>query len=228
MKNHRGFTLLEILICVALMGTLVLLIVPALKQMIDSAKSGKCIANLRASGMAILQSAQEEDGRAVLPWASASPADIASFPQLKDHPQAGLTWFQYLNQRGYLPDLRVTVCPSFFPYSYTKATGNQTMMNYGMRRPNATRYDPIVLQRVDKPSSFALIADSSKPGSWTGQNYYITAPGNRLDTFHTRHKDRANICFLDGSVRALTPDEILKLGDGWNTQAFDTNSYKTP
>lgn len=221
-----GFTMIEMLVTIGMIAILAALLVPAVMSMTESAKMGKCVANLRGCGSAILSQAADSSGRLVLPWASASGADLAAFPQLQGHPQSGLTWFQYLNQLGYISDLKVTVCPSFYPYTYRKATGNQSMMTYGMRRANATRYEPIMLQKVSTPSSYALLADSSKPGTWTGQNYYITYPGNSQDTFHVRHNQRANIFFLDGSVRPMNKDEIVNgLKDGWSGTSVDTKDY---
>lgn len=99
------------------------------------------------------------------------------------------------------------------------------MMNYGMRRVNATRYEPTILQKISTPGSYVLLADSSKPGTWVGQSYYITHPGNSQDTFHPRHDKRANVCFLDGSIRPLTKEEILALNDGWISSSIDTTDY---
>lgn len=221
-SSSSAFTVLELLVVIAVIAVLLIISVPAVHQMRASSQNVRCLANLRACGQGIMVHGQENKGRLVLPWASNLASDTASFPELINHPQSGFNWCDYLIERGYLAR-DVIVCPTFAPYRYTEKPWG---MAYGMRRTDSgTRYQPVTLSKVERPNSFVLLADSSRPTSAkSSQWYYITYPGNGSDTMHFRHADRANILFLDGSSRGLTTQEVLDLNDGWRAKAFDTSS----
>ncbi len=66
LSNHAGrgaFTLIELVVVVAIVGMLVTLAMPAFGRMQDRAKSTACAANLRSLGVAVLSFAQDNDNR---------------------------------------------------------------------------------------------------------------------------------------------------------------------
>lgn len=58
----RGFTLVEVLVVIAIVALLVSLAYPSLQKAMDTAKNAKCQANLRALGAACLAYAADNDG----------------------------------------------------------------------------------------------------------------------------------------------------------------------
>lgn len=219
----RAFSLIEILVVVAILAVLALLMIPMFNNIVNVGHSTQCVANLRACAQGIFLHAEENSGKLILPWASASERDLNNFPELVGHSQSGLTWYEFLTQRGYL-STEVLVCPSFTPHQFSIKPWGET---YGMRRTDdGNRYKAIILAAQAQPSRFVLLADSSRPmRSQPTQWYYVTWRGNSSDTMHFRHNDRVNILFLDGSVRGLTADQVLNLDDGWRVNAFDLKTY---
>ncbi|MBI4027502.1 MAG: prepilin-type N-terminal cleavage/methylation domain-containing protein [Verrucomicrobia bacterium] len=71
-RNNRtaGFTLIELLVVVAIISILAALLMPALKNAKETAKSAVCISNLRQIGIGITQYAADNDD-AVIPFSQA-------------------------------------------------------------------------------------------------------------------------------------------------------------
>jgi prepilin-type processing-associated H-X9-DG protein/prepilin-type N-terminal cleavage/methylation domain-containing protein len=205
----EAFTLVELLVVVAVMGILVALSSAVLPGVIEGGKSVRCVANLKENAIAILSYAADHDGKSVVAYLSAtnSPDGVAA------------VWYLTLIRDGYLDRQGSTlVCPSFTPFKYSNK-GPNSQYTYGLRRwDDPRKYDPAYqMGRVDQLSKFVLLADSYKD-AYRSQTYYITWPGftsSAPEQIHARHNGRANIAFADGSVRPLSRDEILALGDGW-------------
>lgn len=63
MANRRAFTLIEMLIVVAIIGILAALLAPALQKSLESARAVHCANNLRQCGIALLQYVDDHHGR---------------------------------------------------------------------------------------------------------------------------------------------------------------------
>ena len=61
MKNHRGFTLVELLVVVAIIGVIASLAMPEYQKFIDRAQSVTCINNLRQVGIGVLNYVGDND-----------------------------------------------------------------------------------------------------------------------------------------------------------------------
>ncbi len=69
MKRHKGFTLMELLIVVGMIGMLATLVIPTLSKARDLVKRTKCASNMNAIGVSLLGAAAEE-GSGRLPHAA--------------------------------------------------------------------------------------------------------------------------------------------------------------
>lgn len=213
--SPAGFSLLELLVAVAITAMLMAFSWPMLQKAVEASRSSRCAGNLRACATAIFAHAADNAQRLVLPYASSTEKDLASFPQLVDHPQQGKAWYEFLIARGYLGDRALTLCPACAPTVKTAAWG----ASYGMRRSdNTSRYTPIHLADTDL-SRTLLLVDSIRPSN-ERQWYYVTFKGNATDVIHCRHFRKANVLFCDGSVRQLAKEEIMQIDTIWRDTAF--------
>ncbi len=72
-RSRHGFTLIELVVVVAIVGMLATLLVPGLQRMQERAKSTACAANLRSIGVVVQLFAQDNDNR--LPTIEGYPSD---------------------------------------------------------------------------------------------------------------------------------------------------------
>jgi prepilin-type N-terminal cleavage/methylation domain-containing protein/prepilin-type processing-associated H-X9-DG protein len=80
MKDRgQGFTLIEILVVIAVIGMLVALLVPAVQQAREAARRAQCAANLRTIGQAIHQ---HVEARGSFPGGYGKPFDAAYLTQI--------------------------------------------------------------------------------------------------------------------------------------------------
>lgn len=62
MRKHNAFTMAEVLVTIGIIAVLICLLVPAVSTAVDSARTVKCLSNLRQIGMAITTYANDHNG----------------------------------------------------------------------------------------------------------------------------------------------------------------------
>ncbi len=218
---RAAFSLPELMVALLIVAILSLLGFGVMRSSRESTKNSKCISNLRMCGIALLSHAADHSGRSLTAF---MPLNAKGY---ENDPQKGYLWHQQLKRKQYLPDLAPVVCPSFPPYQWSD---NTPMRAYGLRRqPSPYFNEPaFILQKIAHPSRHIILADSSKVGAWVGQQYYLEIMYSAADKIHARHHSKANIFFADGSVRALSREEIVDLNDGWVSSHVDLTDYQLP
>lgn len=213
MKRACGaFSLVELLVVLALIATLAGLLIPALSGAKGKARTAQCAGNLRQWGLAYRQYADDNQdclprrGQGVKPleqidrpedWFNALPPylKIATYEQI-------VTNHQRLDPRSQ----SVFVCPE------VKDPGSNHFLPYGMNMNlcpwgNSGTTDPTKFAEVVRPAQVVALADASGPWSATfpSKNSYTPVP---------RHRNRVSILFLAGSVQTFRGDYIgCSVGD---------------
>lgn len=196
--NIPAFTLVELLVVVAITALLVALIVPTLARAKEKSRSTQCTSNLRQWGLAFRMYADENEDR--LPRRGQGVQVLFQIDRPDDWfnalpPLLGLAPFQQLVAKSNRPVAKaqsVFICPTandpgerhFLPYAMN--------MNLCPRNlPTATRVSEVV-----RPSTVVALADSPGP-------YSATFPSARAYSPVPRHSGRVNLLFLDGQVQGF-------------------------
>lgn len=211
-----AFTLIELLVVIAVIALLAVLALPAVGAFLEKGRAATCTSNLKQLGALI--SLYTADNNGTLPWAT-KPAGSGSW-----------VWYSYYNPStgggsplahlaGYYlggsmtkaayetPGARhIFNCPcnkrKSNPFGYVGYVPNRNLMSVG-------NSPPVRLSRVTKPSDVILLADNNADGPTPNLQCWEFDWWNWQDRigFH-RHSGKANVCFLDGSVRALAAEDI--------------------
>ncbi len=216
-----NFTLIELLVVIAIIAILASMLLPALNQARDRAKSTSCLGNLKQLGGIFMQYAQ--DSHDYVPAAKFVPP-AAPGTNISDYP-----WRRSLGLLGYLqPYDWTSVGPAgknlndvaFCPMTNQNRNKFNTYgvpngrLELGSAVPGSTTTFARKLGKLDK--TCVLLADSRR--GWEDDNdtyyngsYYLdNGNGDRLDPGKTykvlslRHSQRFNAAFPDGHASAET------------------------
>jgi prepilin-type N-terminal cleavage/methylation domain-containing protein/prepilin-type processing-associated H-X9-DG protein len=226
----RGFSMIELLISIAIVSLLAALLLPALSRARQMARSVACVSNLKQLYLANTMFAAEHDGHYV---PAAPDIDQTGGGLIRWHgarktidddfdPDAG-------SLAEYLPDARVKECPVFFefrergdvPNAFESGTGGY---GYNMPYIGGTSYaepfpddlrEGTLDSRVRLPSQTIMFADAALPQDGYIIEYGFVEPpyfptpefprgnptfGNSSPSIHFRHFGRANVVWADGHV----------------------------
>jgi len=202
-KSAIAFTLLELLVVVAIIGIVASMLLPTISKGKAKARSAQCVNNLRQWGLAIRAYADDNDD--VLPHRGQGVQVLTRIDRPEDWFNAlpfyfGSKCFQELVAAGQTPKQKVNsifICPDaidsgsnyFLPYAM-----NMNLSPWSL--PHPTRFRDIV-----QPALVVAMADG--PGQ-----YSATYPSANPYSPVPRHGLRANLLFLGGQVKAYEGNYI--------------------
>jgi prepilin-type N-terminal cleavage/methylation domain-containing protein/prepilin-type processing-associated H-X9-DG protein len=209
--SRAGFSLIELLVVVAIIAILIGLLLPTLQLVRESANTVKCAAQLRQIGQAIMNYAGSNGG--LLPaWSGfhAYPDDVAPDDPL------GPGWIACIERySGAKADSPLYTCPSYRGddraityFLEARFTGGQVPLNSSMP-----------MSRIKLSSQFILSGDvtnvywyRSPLGDWNQDFDNIDKDDNLTPCLLffgdagglNMHRPGNNVLFADGHVRAFT------------------------
>jgi|GEM_PF-1318508 len=225
-KPNRGFTLIEMLVVIAIIGLLSSILVPAVTGALTRAKSTACKSNLRQIYIAEAAYAVDHDG-----WTTGARNEGGG-----GGPLAPQTWMGQLAPYMGMEAVRVNQsseeeirakmrrsafwCPSLPPLT------NFQMRGYAQNQFVGAHISPKKITNTEErsysvgfettstlgtPSDILFFSDTMIwPGGWgrDGIRYYSNWNGN-FDVYPAqRHRGKANILSLAGNVVSIGPLEL--------------------
>lgn len=230
--HSSAFSLVELLVVVAVLGILALLLAPMTQRGLDAGRRAACASNLRQVQTAFMQYLTDHEGR-FFPFREDLPDGVLWYWGLEtgaggeggrglDKSRARLA--PYFSQTG-----GIEICPAL-PYraSYFKQKFAIASYGYGLNGymlaglPGMTRMGVYSIDRVARPSKTITWGDCIQINTWQApasasrpmlEEWYV------LDNFppphfHFRHGRRANVGTADGAVQSFEPHSLDPRCDG--------------
>jgi len=224
MKKIWYFTLLELLIVVAIIMILAGLLLPALRTAKELSKRTVCAGNLRQCGFALHSYSSDSDNY-LMPYELSKYGYTANLSY----------WGPFLCAYAYLPSLNLRLsgmnilrCPSLPITGTVGDSAYNLIKTYGLRGTYTSLQTPTlrflkINQITGSISRKIWIADTvymgASPNTYKNQSYYFDAGFNyphggclnQNTDIHLRHGNVANAWFLDGHSESNKFDVLVKL-----------------
>ncbi len=213
-RRSRGFTLIELLVVIAIIAILAAMLLPALSQAREKARSVSCLNNTRQFGLALHLYMADHDEWGI---SHINSAYKTSPPGMKYWTK---TIYPYVNS------LDVYVCPSRSDETFDGGDRDSTV-GYAINYLCNAQYFPHRFGQVKRPSETALLVDGGSFYQWYTGYYRNRLPGDAtygvagVATLIGQHNNGNNFSFYDGHSAWVTLARV----HGWTGQYDPFNNW---
>jgi prepilin-type N-terminal cleavage/methylation domain-containing protein/prepilin-type processing-associated H-X9-DG protein len=193
-----AFTLIELLIVIAIIGILASMLLPALSQAKSRSQQTRCINNLKQLGLMTLMYAQDHNG----------------LVQIDSPLEPSATWGSILSTNQNVRTKDIFLCPIYAPRQFTN-----WVQIYGVRLDPPEEYrtgefgEFLKIDKIFQPSEYLHLADTTsrgRGGKGAVQYYFFRARSEK--EVHARHAQKADGWFVDGHAEACKRQRLERLG----------------
>ena len=246
MKRNRKFTLIELLVVIAIIAILAAILMPALSQARERAKSSGCINNLKQVSLACSSYAEDynnyfytlDDGGSI--W-SRNSLQIRIAQYVGGPTKKVLDSLAAVDRDKQCP--KVFLCPDYTATPLKAIDGGNTStytsdLSYGFTvtfyraEPGIHMYTgkswPTVTGALNYPPSKLIVGgDNAWYNNRSGRVTQVQVDATMGGAFYTRHSGRGNFFTLAGNVASLTGAELCGFF-AVPYRASNGNSYAVP
>lgn len=218
-RKDSGFTLVELLVVLAMVGLLTALLLPALSQGKTAARRIQCVSQLRQLGLATRLYWSDHEGRAFRYMSGATNGGLVYwFGWIESYRGGNEGKRAFDGTQGvlypYLQGQGVTLCPSLdYLDARFKLKASGAAYGYGYNLLLGPGWGVLVqVDNLPRPVETVLFADAAQVNDFLApaspenplleEFYYVN---DREATAHFRHQEKANVVFMDGHVGAEKP-----------------------
>ncbi len=218
---NRKFTLIELLVVIAIIAILAAMLLPALNQARERARSSTCINNLKQMASANLMYVGDYTVLSPIKFPKNTDGSFTWFYGLAGEPMSGAAY--NLTKGGFLhPYLgegtMTTLCPTWrIPNNIVDPAASDSAGGYGYNRLTFSSDIKIAAPETDRaisngrtqpgkikrPTSIVMFADCAMGTTPTATAMLVPKGVGMMDyngTLHFRHNNWANIAWVDGHV----------------------------
>jgi prepilin-type N-terminal cleavage/methylation domain-containing protein/prepilin-type processing-associated H-X9-DG protein len=206
---RSGFTLIEILVVIAIIALLAAILFPVFARARENARRASCQSNMKQISLGIMQYTQDYDERFPLQGGTGGGCGTAASPTT--YYGTGLSWA--MASQPYVKSTQIFKCPSDTRgVAFTCSYGDNWQI--GPTLGIAPNLRPAKTEHPSRPTSLSDIEQSSKVVLWyedrfPTSDFGIVQCNNFNEAFihnnsvedYTRHLDGMNIAFVDGHVK---------------------------